>query len=68
MKDFVGNELRIGDEIVYCRSRQNGMGMIQTKVVGFTEKMLKVEKLYSWSDKDYAVVSPGNCVLYQRRV
>lgn len=67
MKDFVGNELQIGDKVVYCRSRKNGMDMIKTVVVGFTEKMVKVEKLRSWDDKDYTVVAAGNCVLYQER-
>lgn len=67
MKDFVGNELQIGDKVVYCRSRKNGMDMIKTVVVGFTEKMVKVEKLRSWDDKDYTVVASGNCVLYQER-
>lgn len=67
MKDFVGNELQIGDKVVYCRRRKSGMDMIKTVVLGFTEKMVKVEKLYSWSDKDYTVVAAGNCVLYQER-
>ena len=67
MKDFVGNELQIGDKVVYCRSRKNGMDMIKTVVVGFTEKMVKVEKLRSWDDKDYTVVASGNSVLYQER-
>lgn len=67
MKDFVGNELQIGDKVVYCRSRKNGMDMIKTVVVGFTEKMVKVEKLHSWGDKDYTVVAASNCVLYQER-
>ena len=52
MKDFVGNELEIGDDIVYCRSRKNGMDMIITKVIELTPKMVKVDvpsisKLYS---------------------
>lgn len=67
MKDFVGNELQIGDKVVYCRSRKSGMDMIKTVVVGFTEKMVKVEKLQSWDDKDYTVVSASNCILYQER-
>ena len=67
MTDFVGNELRIGDEIVYCRSRKNGMDMIKTRVVGFTDKMVKIEKLRSWSDKQYALAAPYNCVVYEQR-
>ena len=65
MRDFVGNELAIGDEIIYCRSRKNGMDMIKTKVVGFTDKMVKVERLRSWGDKPYSLASPSNCVVYR---
>lgn len=64
MCDFVGNELAVGDTVVYCRSRRNGMDMIKTVVVGFTDKMVKVERLDCWVDKPYSVVSPTNCVVY----
>lgn len=63
MKDFVGNELEIGDDIVYCRSRKNGMDMFIAKVIEFTPKMLKVD-IPSIS-KPYSIVSPNNCVLYR---
>ncbi len=65
MRDFIGNELAIGDDIIYCRSRKNGMDMIKTKVVGFTDKMVKVERFKSWSDKQYSLASPTNCVVYR---
>ena len=63
MKDFVGNELEIGDDIVYCRSRKNGMDMIVTKVIEFTPKMVKVD--VPSISKPYSIVSPNNCVLYR---
>lgn len=46
MKDFVGRELKVGDPIVY----QNGgryPGLNKGVVLGFTEKMVKVNVPYS---------------------
>lgn len=68
MIDFIGNELHIGDEIVYVRSTSSGFDMYKTKIIGFTPRMLKVEKLGVWEKKEYSLAAPQNCVLYQRRV
>ena len=67
MRDFVGNELAIGDEVVYCRSRKNGMDMIKAKVIGFTDKMVKIDHRNSWTGKDYSIAAPGNCVIYKTK-
>lgn len=68
MTDFLDKEIQVGDKIVYCRSRKNGFDMIKTEVVGFTERMIKIPKLSLRKDKDYSVVSPKNCIVYQSSV
>ena len=42
MKDYVGNLLRIGDKVVYVATGKYGF-MEKTTVVGFTEKMVRLE-------------------------
>lgn len=65
MKDFLDKEIHVGDKIVYCRSRSGGFDMIKTDVLGFTEKMVKISETYSWSDKNYALACPANCIVYE---
>ena len=65
MVDFLGKEILMGDKIVYCRSRSGGFDMIKTQVIGFTEKMVKIDKTHSWSDKDYSLACPMNCIVYK---
>ena len=60
MKDFVGNELHVGDKIVYAYTSYNGMCMIKTEVAGFTEKMVK----YLSYGNNIKLARPTNCVLY----
>lgn len=65
MTDFLDREIQLGDKIVYCRSRKSGFDMIKTEVIGFTKEMVKVPNLHSWKDKEYSVVSSGNCIVYK---
>jgi len=39
--------------------------MIKTEVIGFTSKMVKINETYIWSDKDYALACPTNCIVYE---
>lgn len=64
MKDFVGNELHIGDEVVYACSRGRGIYMGIKKILGFTEKMLKVNPDYTYRNHQYDLAKPENCVLF----
>jgi hypothetical protein len=41
MKDVLGRELKIGDDVVI--TGYNGQSLTQAKVVGFTPKMIKVQ-------------------------
>lgn len=66
MKDFVGNELHIGDKIVYVRSFHHGKEMRMTEVIGFTPKMVKVPNHYTYLDAEYECVAPRNCIVYQQ--
>ena len=63
--DFLGRTLKVGDKVVYCRSRKNGFDMIKTTIIGFTPQMVKVPKLNRRVDKDYSVIAPGNCIRYE---
>jgi len=65
MVDFLGKEIHMGDKIVYCRSRSGCFDMIKTEVIGFTEKMVRIDKIRSWSDKDYARSCSTNCIVYE---
>lgn len=66
MKDFVGNELHVGDKIVYVRSFHHGKEMRRTEVIGFTPKMVKIPNHYKCIDKEYECVCPGNCIVYKQ--
>lgn len=65
MKDFVGNELHIGDKIVYVRSIRHGIDMRKTEVLGFTSKMVKIPNHHTYIDKEYECVRPHNCIIYR---
>jgi len=43
MKDFLGNELNVGDKIVACvtHGRNAGATLVKGEVTGFTEKFVK---------------------------
>ena len=66
MKDFVGNELHIGDKIVYCRSFRHGIDMRKTEVIGFTPKMVKIPNHRTYIDAEYECVTPRNCIVYKQ--
>lgn len=68
MTDFVGNELYVGDKVVYVRSVKNGKEMFVTEIVGFTNLMVKVKPVAnSRSRKGYDLADPKNCILYNDR-
>jgi hypothetical protein len=43
MKDFLGNELYEGDEIIACvgHARNAGASLVKGRIVGFTDKFVK---------------------------
>lgn len=43
MIDFLGQELHIGDNVVYCRHERTSTNLTKTKIIGFTDKMVKIE-------------------------
>ena len=63
MTDFVNHPLSIGDIVVYSHISGHSHIMTVEKIIGFTEKMLKVKEnvFYEW-DKGYKLISPKNCV------
>ena len=66
MKDFVGNELHVGDKIVYTRFFQHGIDTRLTEVIGFTRNMVKIPNHRTYIDAEYECVSPRNCILYNQ--
>jgi len=49
MVDFLRQELHIGDNVVYCRHERTSTNLTKTKIVGFTDKMVKIES-GSWGN------------------
>lgn len=67
MKDFRGNELNIGDEIVYKKSNvsRNRDIMFIGEIIEFTPKMIKVKRTYTSEPRTFSlggieIVSPDN--------
>lgn len=62
--DFVGNELHIGDKIVYSCIRRKRHHMEKTTIIGFTPMMIKIPTHQTWNERGYDVVSPYNVIKY----
>lgn len=60
MVDFLGQELHIGDNVVYYRHQRRTATLIKTKIVGFTDKLVKLES-GSWGN-----VWPDKLIKYNR--
>lgn len=68
MTDFVGNNLGVGDNVVYCSGSGGSKSMYVAKVIGFTERMVKVAYYPNTFNKSFKVeslVAPHNCVVYK---
>ena len=50
MKDFLGNEIHIGDTIVFTDNRKTSHGLAKGVVTGFTSDMVKIEWDYYWRE------------------
>lgn len=58
--DFLGQELHIGDNVVYCRHERTSSKLTKTKIIGFTDKMVKIEN-GSWGN-----VWPDKLIKYSK--
>jgi len=65
MKDFAGNDLRVGDVVVYCRTLGNGMELSIRDVLGFTPKCIRTVNPVN---EKPVTISPSNCVLAKRKL
>ena len=65
MKDFVGNELHIGDCVIYARTAGHGISMSIEEIIGFTPKMVKANPHSKFHE--YNLLKPNNCVLFKRQ-
>ena len=62
MKDFLKNELQIGDHIVYCRYNRTSAGLIKGRVIDIFDKMLKIIVVYDNGGVKYINVYPNKVV------
>ena len=44
MRDVIGEELKVGDLVVKHTGNRNGSSFLQARVVGFTPKMVRLQK------------------------
>lgn len=65
MKDFLGVELEVGDNIVACAShgRNSGATLVRGKIVGFTNEFVKVHAPYYNTSNSYEYkISPKKVI------
>lgn len=65
MKDFIGNDLRVGDTVVYCRTIGHSMEMDIRDVLGFTKKCIRTVNPVN---KKPVTISASNCVLAKQKL
>ncbi|ARO29926.1 hypothetical protein NXC14_CH01976 [Rhizobium sp. NXC14] len=58
MKDFIDQELAVGDRVVHGVGGRGGGLSGPYKVVGFTEQMVKIDYKRAWRKEDYSLVAP----------
>ena len=63
MKDFMGVELAVGDNIVMCvgHGRNAGASLSKAVVIGFTEKFVRVTPTHS-HNKDPRLTDPKKTI------
>ena len=61
MKDFLGNEIKIGDDAVYLFHCKTSSYLIKGKVIGFTEKRVKFEDRSKEPDKVVSISALMEC-------
>lgn len=64
MKDILGTEIKLGDNVIYIKHFKSSNQYIRTKVVGFTNCMVKIIKDIpdTW-EKECTLISPSNCII-----
>lgn len=75
MKDFLGNEIKINDEVIYVKRLRTGSSstrkiMFKGKALGIKSQKLIVQRQYTneWSIKEYAedIIFPKDIVSLTR--
>lgn len=61
MKDFLENEICVGDRIVYCKYNKTNASLYKGTVEGITEKMVKI--VYDNYGMRLSTVSPDKIVV-----
>lgn len=69
MKDFLDQELTIGDTIVACvaHGKNSGASLVKGKVTGFTKQMVRaiIPGYASWMKAEERLISPDKVILYR---
>lgn len=50
MKDFLGNELKIGDNVIYIRNTSTSAEFRYATIKGFTKTMVLIKDKDEWGD------------------
>ena len=63
MRDFLGNEIKVGDEAVYIDHFKTSSRLKMGKVIGFTEKRVKFEDRSKEPEKVIDLSAFLNCII-----
>ena len=67
MRDFIGNRIEVGDEVVYSRILGSKLVMEKVEVLGFTDTKVKITALSATDDKrGYSLCKPNKLVIVKK--
>lgn len=62
MKDFINQELHVGELVVHAVGARGGGLSGPHRIVGFTAQMVKIDQKKPWRKEPYSLVAPHCCV------
>jgi subtilisin-like proprotein convertase family protein len=68
MKDFLDQELAIGEPIIACvpHGRNSGASLVKGEVIGFTKTMVRVRiPFYNLKMTEERLISPSKVILHR---
>jgi len=67
MKDRFGNELSVGDTVIYCHMvSRSSAGMSLEKIHSFTPKMVRLGRFNDRWNSNRVTVNPGSLARYNK--
>jgi hypothetical protein len=67
MKDFLKNEIKVGDKVIYVKHCKMSTDIIPTIVLGFTPEMVRIAYKHFWRDTP-SVVSPTSLIVVNQQL